>query len=330
MSTGMRTFYAHSLSVLSGDQPLENLKRDTIFTLCRAIANQPKLKGRQGTNLTSTYSEDMEGGLTMERLPDRRPMAALLDSPLSTVEDANPDNLSLQQPSPHSQQQHERQLNSSLPQNLEDVVPPLKLHSASSSPRIDIFPTFSMDSCSTPHLRASQSDIIIPKMISQDFLEEMKSTSPSNLAPVVSTFGPSARFPSFSSLRSTIFERISPKSGGENSSGGNSSRSGISFISKVPGLRKFSCPSMKIEGNEVAWKSDDADDSVEKRRGSYRSYFHQQKKNQLMKMIITRKRSDLENDRTGQAGRQQKTEFEDCDEETVVGKSKCQLPRTTI
>ena len=326
----MRTFYAHSLYALSGDQPLENLKRDTIFTLCRAIANQPKLKGRQGTNLTSTYSEDMEGGLTMERLPDRRPMAALLDSPLSTVEDSNP---TLQPPSPHSQQerpQEERQLHSSAPQNLEDVVPPLKLHSASSSPRIDIFTTFSMDSCSTPHLRASQSDILIPKMVSQDCLQEMKSTSPSNPAAlplVVNTLSPSARFPSFSSLRSTLLERMSPKSGGE-----SSSRSGLNFIYKVPGLRKLSCPSMKdlLDGNEVVCKSDDGDSTVEKRRGSYRSYFHQQKTNQLMKMIIARKRSDLENDRMGQAGHRQKTEFEDCDEETVVGKPKCQFPRTTI
>lgn len=70
MSTTMRTFYAHSLSTIKGDQSVEDLKQEVVFTLCRVIANQPKLRGRSSSHFTTTQTEDQECPLiTIEKMP---------------------------------------------------------------------------------------------------------------------------------------------------------------------------------------------------------------------------------------------------------------------
>jgi hypothetical protein len=146
MSTSMRTFYAHSLSTISGDQSLDDLKRETIFTLCRVIANQPKLKGRLATNLTSTHMDEMEPGLlTIDRHslpPHDTPIhpVAVSHAPSSSDEDALSPPIAecdtCLKPSPPGL-----------------IIPPLQLQ-----PMLEISPTFSLESFASPHaIRNTQS-----------------------------------------------------------------------------------------------------------------------------------------------------------------------------
>jgi hypothetical protein len=386
MSTGMRTFYAHSLSTLSGDQSLEDLKRETVFTLCRVIANQPKLKGRVGTNLTATFSDEMEAGiLTIEQMPGPRTRGAALQlalepyagatvtpAPARTVasaretgEDDLPQQEPPQQPSQETLQQHHSQASV-----IEDLVPPLKITSPS-SPRIEIYPTYSLESCATPHLRASQTDIILTNYLSQSALQEINSslssssfskhhTTATAQPPISASLSSSSlsQFPLLSSLRYTILERMSPKSSAaeEKSYSGSSGSPRFSFLTK---LRKLSSSSKKdflleacseeqqlryLQFQQLTQQQQQVLQLTPKRRGSYRSYFHQKSTSTMMTIAkMTKQRSDSEMkelNRTTAGGSTraaigQKTEFEemDNDDESVMtnpNKTKPTLTRVTI